>query len=558
MQISVGEYLIDQLKDIGIDKIFGVPGDFNLEFLELFEQNPNKVEFIENCNELNASYAADGYARVNSISALLVTYSVGDLSAINGIAGAYAEDIPMIVISGTPPIHALSSRALLHHTLADGNYDNIISAVSKFTVAQTRVTPQNAISEIPRVLRTCLIEKKPVYIQLPSDICNVKINAPKVSDCIDYAFKSDENMLELATNFLISKLTQSHNPILIIDSLVNRFNLSTSLELLINKLNIPFVTLNSAKGAINENSKYFFGTYSGKNSSKEVYEYIKNSDCIIEFGARFTDFNSGYFTQSIDKSKSIKIYAYSMNSENYSLNGIYCKDLIENILNSKELKIFEFNQSFKNKKSNKIYEDNQKITQDSLWQEVYAFLKNDDVIIAETGSSLTAMNQAKLPKGTTFISQTIWGSIGYSLGATLGASLAARDKRALLFIGDGSFQMTAQELSTILRLKLKPIIFLLNNGGYVVEKEILGKKESFNKIQNWKYSKLCEVFSQNEHFETFEVFSNKDLKDALKACEKPNNLKFIEIFLGTLDASKSLKKMGQEVANYDYNKIEKK
>ena len=150
MFMEIGHFLNQRLTALGIQHVFGVPGDFNLSYLEQIEEH-DALEFVGNCNELNAAYAADGYARVHGFSALVTTYGVGDLSALNGIAGAYAENIPMVHISGIPPLHAVQSGALIHHTLVDGNYDNIMNCMKEFTVAQTRLTPANAAAEIDRV-----------------------------------------------------------------------------------------------------------------------------------------------------------------------------------------------------------------------------------------------------------------------------------------------------------------------------------------------------------------------------------------------------------------------
>src|SRR5690606_22819310 len=125
MFMEIGQYLNQRLQELGIQYIFGVPGDFTLSYSEQIEIDP-KLECIGNCNELNAAYAADGYARLHGVGALLTTYGVGDLSAINGIAGAYAEQVAMVHISGIPPLHAVEQGALLHHTLIDGDYDNIM------------------------------------------------------------------------------------------------------------------------------------------------------------------------------------------------------------------------------------------------------------------------------------------------------------------------------------------------------------------------------------------------------------------------------------------------
>ena len=112
------------------------------------------------------------------MSALVTTYGVGELGAIAGVAGAYAERVPVVCIVGAPPLQALEEHALLHHTLADGNFGNMLACHREFTVAQTRIVPADACSEIDRVLRSCWIEKRPVYLQLPSDVAALTIEVP--------------------------------------------------------------------------------------------------------------------------------------------------------------------------------------------------------------------------------------------------------------------------------------------------------------------------------------------------------------------------------------------
>jgi len=177
-RITIGNYLLKRLYEIGVRHLIGVPGDFNLSFLEQL-LDFDGVEWIGACNELNASYAADGYARMKGIAALLVTYGVGDLSALNGIAGAYAEHVPVICISGIPPLHAIHRREILHHTTGTGDFGDVMTCLSQFTSAQARITPANAAVEIDRMLSTCLREKRPVYLQLPSDISYLEIDAPQ-------------------------------------------------------------------------------------------------------------------------------------------------------------------------------------------------------------------------------------------------------------------------------------------------------------------------------------------------------------------------------------------
>src|SRR5260370_6501312 len=177
MKMSIGSFLIDRLVFSGVSHIYGVPGDYNLEFLELLE-NSKRLSFVGTCNELNAAYAADGEARLKVFSVVLTTYGVGDLAALPGVAGSYAEGVPVLSISGAPPLRAIRSKALLHHTLADGNYGNVVNCFREFTVAQAVITPENAVDQIDRVLQACWREKRPAHLQLPSDICFTEIEVP--------------------------------------------------------------------------------------------------------------------------------------------------------------------------------------------------------------------------------------------------------------------------------------------------------------------------------------------------------------------------------------------
>ena len=149
MSISIGEYLLTGLSEMRVHHMFGVPGDFNLWFLEQTVRN-SSINFVGCCNELNAAYAADGCSRLAGISALATTYGVGELASLSGVAGAYAERVPIVCIPGAPPLPSIQQRALLHHTLSDGNYENMLNCYREFTVAQARIEPANARQEIDR------------------------------------------------------------------------------------------------------------------------------------------------------------------------------------------------------------------------------------------------------------------------------------------------------------------------------------------------------------------------------------------------------------------------
>lgn len=217
---TAGEFIIRRLKEAGISHMFGVPGDYNLEFLEQVEADKELV-WVGCCNELNASYAADGYARTTGLSALMTTYGVGELSALCGIAGAYAEHIPVVAISGAPPLTEIERNAFLHHSAADGDFNNMMICAQQFSVAHARLTPQNVVAEIDRCLRACILQKRPVYLQLPSDICCITINVP--SDPFSCGFQSDCLLLDAFIERVTTKLHSAISIVLLIEAVTTIF-----------------------------------------------------------------------------------------------------------------------------------------------------------------------------------------------------------------------------------------------------------------------------------------------------------------------------------------------
>ena len=550
MFIEIGQFLNQRLSELGIDHIFGLPGDFNLSYLEQIEEDTS-LEFIGNCNELNAAYAADGYARSNGVAALVTTYGVGDLSAINGIAGAYAENVPVILISGIPPLHAVNRGELIHHTLVDGNYDNIMNCMKEFTVAQTRLTPENAAFEIDRVLKQCLISRRPVYIQLPSDITHIKIDVD--AKPLDKRIpKSDPQLLELALNEFCAELYSAKRPAFLIDQTAKVYGLGKVLAQIAEKYNIPYACLCTAKNVIDESSDLYAGIYAGSASQPKTKEIIEQSDCLIGVGARFSDVGTGFFSHQIRKDRYIDLKQYDLTIYDRNFAGIEIAEFLTALLQRLKTREREPKSCSAPLVQAPEYSEQDSLTQAALWRAMSGFFKANDVIIGEVGTSNSSISGICLPATADYIAQPIWGSIGYTLPALLGSMLAQPKRRHILFIGDGSIQLTVQELSTIVRQKLKPIIFVLNNGGYTIERLILGEKSSYNDIQNWNYTEVMRVFNGADAYSTHIVETVGQLHTVLDQLESSQTLALIELKLPVMDAPASLTKFADVVAQYDY------
>ncbi len=549
MQYTVSTYLLDRLSELGIEHIFGVPGDYNLAFLDDVLAH-EKLKWIGNCNELNAAYAADGYARINGIAALITTFGVGELSALNGVAGSYAENVPVIKITGTPTTKVMENGALVHHTLGDGKFDHFSNMYREITVAQTNVTAEHAAEEIDRVLRACWNEKRPVHINLPIDVYNKPINRP-TEPILHKPILSNKEALDKMLLHATSKINSAKKPVILADFEVNRFHAEEYLLQFVEKTGFPIATLSMGKGIFPEKHPQFIGIYTGDVSSPYLRKRIDESDCIISVGVKLTDTITGGFTQGFTKEQVIEIHPFTVKIIDKKYGPVIMQDVLQHLSDSIEHRSEEVLEIKPFISESSLFTEEfipkaQIVTQKRFWQQMYHFLKENDVLIAEQGTPFFGSSAIPLPNNTTYVAQPLWGSIGHTLPALLGTQLANLSRRNILIIGDGSFQLTVQELSTILRQNLKPIIFLINNNGYTVERAIHGQNQPYNDIQMWDYTKLANIFGTEEKSQTFKVENEIELVEVLtKISFNKNQLIFIEVIMSQGDQPELLAKLGK-------------
>lgn len=544
--ITVADYLIIRLKEIGVDHLFGVPGDFVLGFFN--QVLKSDLIYVGTCNELNAAYAADGYARIRGIGAFSSTYGVGELSALNGVAGAFAERVPIVVITGSPATINFRNRPLLHHTL--GDYQIPLRIYEKITAASTElVSAEMAPAEIDRVLSACLSHQLPVYISLPADVVMMKCRYPE-------AFRfppdlgSDPDVLNEAINEATEMLNNADKPVVIGDVELIRFKLQKPFAYFLEKTGFPYATMMLGKSVLSEQHPQFIGLYQGERSRDYVKNRVESADCILQLGALLTDFNTGGFTAELDEVKTISVNIRSVRIKHHVYENVSLHDFILGLTekltcrDSTTLDIHSATAGCVHRRSEQYFADEQKpLTIKRFFDRMSHFIEDDAIVVAETGVSLFSAAELLMPKGVTFIGQTFYGSIGYSIGATLGAAMAAKARQVVLFVGDGSFQVTGQDLSTMIRNHLKPVIFLINNDGYTIERVI--SDHPYNDLQPWQYHKLVEVFGGGLGFD---VHTEAELEEALAMAATSDQLMFIEIHTGRLDCPESLLSAGQAMA----------
>jgi indolepyruvate decarboxylase len=549
---SIGAYIGKRFEQLGLKHYFAIPGDYNLVLLDELIKNKN-LTMINCCNELNAGYAADGYARAFGLSALVLTYSVGGLSAINAVAGAYAEDLPMIVVSGAPNTNSENENQRLHHTLAEVDYDYVRKAFERITAfAVTIHHLGDAPVQIDRAIEAALHTRKPVYIEVACNIAGLEISAPS-KRTFDSTFRSDAGALEDALEYAANFLNAATKPVLVAGPRVRSWKAMGPFRELADASGYAVACMPNAKGFFPENHRQFIGTYWGPVSSPGCGDIVESSDAYLFAGPIFTDYATTGFSALINTSKLIHVNPHSVRVGRMTFEHVAMADFLGGL--STKIK--------RNETSREAYERikgeeamakrhhdlNTPLTTRVLFSEIQKMLTRDMAVIAETGDSWFNSMNLKLPEGCRHEMQMQYGSIGWSVGSTLGYELGcAGAARPIAMIGDGSFQMTAQEVSTMIRYGLRPIIFLMNNGGYTIEVEI--HDGPYNDIKNWNYAELMNVFNAGEGkgWGT-KVTTEGELDCAIKQALGNEGPSLIECVIDRNDCNKNLLSWGSRVAS---------
>ena len=535
---TVGKYLINRLEQVGLKHIFGVPGDYVLGFFTELEKS--KLKVVCNCNELNAGYAADAYARVNGVGAVCVTYGVGGLSLLNAVCGSFAERLPVIVISGAPKAKARSARHLLHHTIGEldlqrRSYDQITAA------CVVLINPEQAPRQIDETISVCLRQRRPVYIEIPIDIVDSPCKDPGPFK-VDVSIPSVKETLAEAVAEAAAILKKAKRPVILAGVEPHRLGIRANLKRLVDHTGYPFVSTLLGKSVIREQHPQFAGVYGGVASWDSARKLVEKADVLLSLGALMTDIELGAKTTIIDPVKMITANSNNIRIKNHVYHNVSLKDFIDDLkkaLPKRRKRKFNLRYPYGDLKAEFKPRPAAAITLRRFYQRLNRYLDRDNIVIAGSGDSIFSAANMQLPQGIDFIDQAFYLSIGFATPATLGVSLAAGEKRPVTFIGDGAFQMTAQEISTIIREKLNPIVFVMNNNGYLIERVMVDG--AFNDLQPWQYCKLPDIFGG---YGT-QVRTEGQLEETLAWAKKnPQSFILIEVILDKWDCSANLKKLG--------------
>lgn len=525
--MNTAEYLVKKLEELGINDFFGLPGDYNFDILYAIDNNPN-TNWIGCTNELNAGYAADGYARERGFGAIVTTYGVGELSAINAIAGSSAENVPVISIVGAPSTKCLESKSLVHHNLRNINTRAFEAAYKSVVETTAFLNRDNAKLEIDRVLKVFVKERRPVYIAIPIDIAKSEISSRDV----DYNWISDEETLKMVVEKAAEKINKSEKPVILGDSLVKRFDSCLEFKEFVEKSQLPVTNFLMGTNLIDADYENYLGTYFNKFRNPVAKEYIDTTDCLIAAGPVYSDLNAFGFNLPYKIDSHIAIYGTYTYIENEKYENVKMSDVLEGLTKAVNPRKFKFEKPDIGLAKAPIAIG--PLNSGYIYPRLQEFFKENDIIFAETGILNNGVAEMKFPPNARLYTQTLWGSIGWATPAAFGAGIANPNSRVILLTGEGSHQLTCMEVGNMLRHGLKPVVVVLNNNGYTIERLLSDNPDDkFNDIMQMNYSKFARVF-EGDIWST-RVTTADDFDKALKVTQIMNKLCYIEACTEKMD-----------------------
>ena len=538
---TIGTYLVERLHGLGLKHVFGIPGDYVLGLYKILESSP--IELVGVTREDCAGFAADAYARINGLGAVCVTYTVGGLSCANSIAGAYAEKSPVVVLSGSPGVSERAQNPMLHHKVK--GFETQFEVFQKITVDAAVVhDPQTACAEIDRLLAAAMRYKRPVYLEIPRDCVDKPVELP-ARPPLTTAPPSDPEALREALDEAERMLRAAQRPIILTDVEVHRFGLQDSLLALAEEANLPIATTILGKSVISEGHKLFVGVYEGAMGREEVTNYVESSDCMLMLGCFLSDINLGIFTAKIDPARCINATSEDLQIRYHHYQNVRLDDFMSG-LRARNLRLNHPPIPPRPSAHREAWtsQPKTKLTSARLFGRLNKLLDGNMIVIADIGDALFGSADLTMTKRTDYISPAYYTSMGFAVPAAVGAGFAQPATRVLAIVGDGAFQMTGMELSTIARYGQNPIVIVMNNKGYTTERFLL--EGPFNDIYNWQYHKIPDVLGAGHGYD---VHTEEDLDAALNAAiQETSCFSLLNVHLDKLDRSPALDRLAKKLS----------
>lgn len=531
-QPTVAAYAVSRIAQLGIDRVFGVPGDYAFPIDDAVEAAPN-VQWVASANELNAAYAADGYARIRGAAMLSTTYGVGELSALNGVMGSRAHRLPVFHLVGMPSQRTQHLGLITHHNVGDTRYDRFQALSGAAACVTAELNPDNCIEELERVIREALRQSMPAYIVI-SDVHGRMPVIGNPEQGVPLAQikrqRSDPRELTAAVAAIMAKLTAATDPVALVTTITSRYGVAGKATELIAKANLPVAITAFDKGVIDESLPQFIGQYGAAASMPPtVSEAVLQADLILDVGGLvLAELNTGFWSDAIDKGRAVCIHENWVRSGSSVFLNVAIDDVLDALIAQVSPRAGDIAEAMAPLPL--VGAGDEPTCSANFYPRLQRKLAPGDTLVIETGTAMTHLNAMRLPAGVGAEGQGLWGSIGWATPAALGIALAKTSGRTWLVTGDGAHQLTLNELAVMGRYGIAPVIFVLNNGLYGIEDAISGQGHDYDELAPVKYHLLPKAFGCRGWL-TSRVTTVAELERALEALDSHDGAAYIEVMI---------------------------
>lgn len=535
---KLADYLFERIQETGVKHTFGIPGDFILPFYAA--QIKTDLNTVVMTHEPSVGYAADAYARLKGLGVALVTYGAGGLNMVNPVGLAYAEESPLLVISGGPETRFRSQKPQLHHCVKtfETQHDVFAQVCEATTILDH---PALAQSEIDRVFDTTLKTSRPGYIEMPRDMVGLEIEREEeLSAKAKKEHGTDYKALAEALQDILEKLKKAEKPVLMVGVQVRRFGLMDKVVALAEALNIPVVTSILGKATFPETHPNFIGNYFGQFGNPKVKQYVEEADCIIALGAVLTEMETAGYTAKLPPENLIQINTAEVVVGYHSYAGINLSYAVTNLV---ELVTAKLNPTMRftvpkiEPEVIEVLKNKTDLSVAAMIESLNELLEDNGgySVVTDTGDCMYAGMSLKTD---IFLSPGYYVSMGFGVPAAIGAQLAMPERRPIVLVGDGAFQMTGMDISTAVKHGLNPIVIVFNNASYAMLRFIDQKRDYFN-LPRWDYVALAKaVGAEGVQANTPEQFAK-----ALKTAKSSDKLFLIDAVIDSEDISPTLRRL---------------
>jgi indolepyruvate decarboxylase len=535
--MPLGDFLVAYLRRAGVTHIFGLPGDLVLGLFHRFGKRRD-LEIVTLSHEPAVGFAADGYARgTRKLGVVCVTYGAGGYNVVNPIAAAYAEQVPLLVVSGGPG-EAEQKLGGVHHQAKD--IEGQCRVFAEVTCdARILSHPERAAQEIHDVVRAIATEHRPGYIEIHRDTVDTPISVPKHIVEWDGTFPrpgSDRRKLAEAIADTAARLREAKRPILIGGVELFRERTEGDFLRLAEKLRIPVVTTVLAKGVFPMDHPQHMGVHIGPFSAPEIQKRVRAADLVLALGTQLTDMNLGAARPQVLRERSVWASGQRVNVSFHTYTDVTLKDFVAGLAKERLPRSRErvrYYDNLKRPARRARGARSPKLSINDLLVELNDFLADHPGydVFAESGDSLFGGIELRLRTEGLYFGQGYYASMGFAIPAAMGAQIG-RGRRPLVLCGDGGFQMTGPEISHAPKLGLSPVVVLVNNGGWGIFRPVSPRQDLLD-IPPWPYAELARAWGGIG----VQARDRDELKTALRNAHGADGFVLIECIVPPTDIS---------------------